>query len=351
MAKREVGFVVTEEYKTWIKEIKGKIQNSQIKASVKVNYEMLDLYWQIGKDIFEKQKYSKWGDSFLGVMSKDLKKTFPSVSGFSVENLKHMRYWFKFYSNEIGLQDVTQLEMVEKLIKSIPWGHNQRIMYKCKDVKEALFYVQKTLDNGWSRNVLIHEIESRLYERQGKAITNFGIKLPELQSDLAKQTLKDPYNFDFLTLTEDYNEKELEIALTEQITQFLLELGTGFSYMGRQVNLKVGESDFYLDLLFYHVKLHCYVVVELKTEKFKPEFAGKLNFYVTAVNKQLKMDTDNQTIGILICKDKDNVVAEYSLENISQPIGIAEYELTKVLSKELENNLPTIHEIEEGLKE
>lgn len=351
MAKREVEFVVTEEYRTWIEEIKGKIKSSQIKASVKVNYEMLDLYWQIGKDISEKQKYSKWGDSFLGVMSKDLKKTFPNVRGFSVENLKHMRYWFKFYYNEIELQDVTQLKMVEKLIKSIPWGHNQRIMYKCKDVKEALFYVQKTLDNAWSRNVLVHEIESSLYERQGKAITNFGIKLPDLQSDLAKQTLKDPYNFDFLTLTEDYNEKELEIALTEQITQFLLELGTGFSYMGRQVNIKVGESDFYLDLLFYHVKLHCYVVVELKTEKFKPEFAGQLNFYVTAVNKQLKTDTDNQTIGILICKDKDNVVAEYSLENISQPIGIAEYELTKVLSKELESNLPTIHEIEEELKE
>ena len=350
MAKREVGFVVTDEYKLWIEEIKSKIQSSQIRASVKVNYEMLDLYWQIGKDITEKQKYSKWGDSFLSVMSKDLKKTFPAVKGFSVENLKHMRYWFKFYNAEIELQDVTQLEMVKKLIKSIPWGHNQRIMYKCRDVKEALFYVQKTLDNGWSRNVLVHEIESSLYERQGKAITNFDIKLPEPQSDLAEQTLKDPYNFDFLTLTENYNEKELENALTEQITQFLLELGTGFSYMGRQVNIKVGESNFYLDLLFYHVKLHCYVVVELKTEKFKPEFAGQLNFYVTAVNKQMKTGEDNQTIGILICKDKDNVVAEYSLENISQPIGIAEYELTKVLSKELESSLPTIHEIEEQLK-
>lgn len=180
--------------------------------------------------------------------------------------------------------------MVEKLIKSIPWGHNQRIMYKCKDVKEALFYVQNTLDNGWSRNVLVYEIESSLYGRQGKAITNFGIKLPEPQSDLAEQTLKDPYNFDFLTLTEDYNEKELENALTEQITQFLLELGTGFSYMGRQVNTKVGESNFYLDFLFYHVKLHCYIVVELKTERFRPEFAGQLNFYITAVNKQIKTE-------------------------------------------------------------
>jgi predicted nuclease of restriction endonuclease-like (RecB) superfamily len=351
MRKKDVGFIMTEEYKTWIEDIKCKIRNSQIKASVKVNYQLLDLYWQLGKDIYEKQKYSKWGDSFLEVMCKDLKKTFPGVSGFSVENMKHIRYWYKFYNNENGLQAVTQMESVEKMIKSIPWGHNQRIMYKCKDIQEALFYVQKTLDNNWSRNVLVHEIESNLYERHGKAITNFNAKLPEPQSDLAQQTLKDPYNFDFLSLTENYNEKELEDALTEQITQFLLELGTGFSYMGRQVKIQVGESDFYIDLLFYHVKLHCYVVVELKTEKFKPEFAGQLNFYITAVNKQMKMDTDNQTIGIIICKDKDNVVAEYSLENISQPIGIAQYELTKILSKELESSLPTIDEIEEKLSE
>ena len=285
-------------------------------------------------------------------MSKDLRKTFPNMSGFLVQNLKSIRYWYKFYnSDENGLQSVSQMELIEKIIKSIPWGHNQRIMYKCKNIAEALFYAQKTMDNGWSRTVLEHQIDSGLYDRQGKAITNFQLKLPEPQSDLAEQTLKNPYNFDFLTLREKYDEKELEDAIINQITQFLLELGTGFSYLGRQVHLHVGESDFYMDLLFYHVRLHCYVVVELKTEKFKPEFAGKLNFYVTAVNKQMKTEKDNPTIGILICKDKDDVVAEYALDDISQPIGIAEYELTKVLREEFKSSLPTVEEIESELSE
>lgn len=251
----------------------------------------------------------------------------------------------------MGLQPVSQMELIENMVKSIPWGHNQRIMYKCHNVQEALFYVQKTMDNGWSRNVLEHQIDSGLYNRQGKAVSNFQLKLPEAQSDLAQQTLKDPYNFDFLTLREEYDEKELEDALINQITQFLLELGTGFAYLGRQVHLHVGESDFYMDLLFYHVRLHCYVVVELKTEKFKPEFAGKLNFYVTAVNKQMKSEQDNPTIGLLICKDKDDVVAEYALDDISQPIGIAAYELTKVLREELKSSLPTVEEIEYELSE
>ncbi len=352
MTDREVGFVVDDEYKEWIKNIKDRIKHSQIKASVKVNYELLDLYWDIGRDIVAKQKNVKWGEAFIETMSRDLRKTFPNMSGFSVQNLKNIRYWYKFYnSDENGLQSVSQMELIEKLVKSIPWGHNQRIMYKCKSIEEALFYVQRTVDNGWSRNVLEHQIDGGLYVRQGKAITNFQLKLPEPQSDLAKQTLKNPYNFDFLTLREKYDEKELEDALINQITQFLLELGTGFSYLGRQVHLLVGESDFYMDLLFYHVRLHCYVVVELKTEKFKPEFAGKLNFYVTAVNKQMKTGQDNPTIGILICKDKDDVVAEYALDDISQPIGIAEYELTKVLREEFKSSLPTVEEIENELSE
>ena len=352
MASSEVGFVVDDEYKAWIENIKDRIKHSQIKASVKVNYELLDLYWDIGRDIVDKQKNAKWGESFLTTMSKDLQKTFPNMSGFSVQNLKSIRYWYKFYTfNENGLQPVSQMELIEKLVKGIPWGHNQRIMYKCKNITEALFYVQKTMDNGWSRTVLEHQIDSGLYDRQGKAISNFQLKLPEPQSDLAEQTLKNPYNFDFLTLREKYDEKELEDALINQITQFLLELGTGFSYLGRQVHLHVGESDFYMDLLFYHVRLHCYVVVELKTEKFKPEFAGKLNFYVTAVNKQMKTGQDNSTIGILICKDKDDVVAEYALDDISQPIGIAEYELTKLLREEFKSSLPTVEEIESELSE
>ncbi|MBS9783403.1 MAG: DUF1016 family protein [Pasteurella sp.] len=347
MKKQHLLSVADSEYKNFIVEIKDKIKHSQLKAAISVNYELLHLYWELGELIVKKQQEYKWGEAFLKELSNDLKKEFPDMKGFSEQNLRSIRYWFSFYSEYlIGLQAVSELEKVKNLVKSIPWGHNQRIMYKCQTVSEALFYVQKTIDNGWSRAVLEHQIESNLYVRNGKAITNFDNRLPEVQSDLAKQTLKDPYNFDFLTLSEHHNEKELENALTSQITEFLLELGAGFSYIGKQVHLKVGESDFYIDLLFYHVKLHCYVVVELKTEKFKPEFAGKLNFYITAVNKQLKTDYDNETIGILICKDKDNIVAEYSLNRIDQPIGVAEYEISEYLENKLKSSLPKIEDIE-----
>jgi len=341
-----------KEYKKFLVELKEKVKNSQLKAAIKVNYELLNLYWELGKKITEKQKEYSWGDSFISNLSNDLKKEFPDMKGFSVQNLKNIRYWYLFYAEYlIGLQPVSQLKKIENKIKSIPWGHNQRIMYKCKSVREAIFYVEKTIENGWSRTILEHQIDSKLYERLGSAISNFDSRLPKVQSELAKQTIKEPYNFDFLTLRDKYDERELEDALVKQITSFLLELGTGFSYIGRQVHLKVGDSDFYIDLLFYHVKLHCYVVVELKTEKFKPDFAGQLNFYVTAVNRDLKSQEDNQTIGILICKDKDNVVAEYSLANISQPIGISKYEISKLLEKEYKSSLPSIEEIEQSIKD
>lgn len=341
-----------KEYKKFLVELKEKVKNSQLKAAIKVNYELLNLYWELGKKITEKQKEYSWGDSFISNLSNDLKKEFPDMKGFSVQNLKNIRYWYLFYAEYlIGLQPVSQLKKIENKIKSIPWGHNQRIMYKCKSVREAIFYVEKTIENGWSRTILEHQIDSKLYERLGSAISNFDSRLPKVQSELAKQTIKDPYNFDFLTLRDKYDERELEDALVKQITSFLLELGTGFSYIGRQVHLKVGDSDFYIDLLFYHVKLHCYVVVELKTEKFKPDFVGQLNFYVTAVNRDLKSQEDNQTIGILICKDKDNVVAEYSLANISQPIGISKYEISKLLEKEYKSSLPSIEEIEQSIKD
>ena len=341
-----------KEYKKFLVELKEKVKNSQLKAAIKVNYELLNLYWELGKKITEKQKEYSWGDSFISNLSNDLKKEFPDMKGFSVQNLKNIRYWYLFYAEYlIGLQPVSQLKKIENKIKSIPWGHNQRIMYKCKSVREAIFYVEKTIENGWSRTILEHQIDSKLYERLGSAISNFDSRLPKVQSELAKQTIKDPYNFDFLTLRDKYDERELEDALVKQITSFLLELGKGFSYIGRQVHLKVGDSDFYIDLLFYHVKLHCYVVVELKTEKFKPDFAGQLNFYVTAVNRDLKSQEDNQTIGILICKDKDNVVAEYSLANISQPIGISKYEISKLLEKEYKSSLPSIEEIEQSIKD
>ncbi|WP_064615544.1 PDDEXK nuclease domain-containing protein [Streptobacillus moniliformis] len=351
MKNNDLVIIENDEYKKLIIELKDKVRSSQLKAAVKVNYELLDLYWNLGKEIVERENKYSWGDRFLLLLSKDLQNEFPEIKGFSKENLKHIRYWYQFYYNGlIGLQPVTQLKKIEQMIKSIPWGHNQRIMYKCKTVEEALFYVGRTLENGWSRTVLEHQIESNLYKRLGSAITNFETILPALQSDLAKQTIKDPYNFDFLTLTEDYNEKELEKELVSRITDFLLELGAGFSYVGKQVHIKVGESDFYIDLLFYHIKLHCYVVVELKTEKFKPEFVGQLNFYVTAVNRDLKGKEDNQTIGILICKDKDNVVAEYALADTSQPIGISKYEISELLEKEFKSSLPSIDEIEKEFK-
>ena len=347
--KQETGFIVTDEYKEWIALIKDRIKNSQIKASVKVNRELLELYWHIGADIVNRQKHSKWGEGLLRQMSKDLKKSFPDMSGFSETNLKTMRLWYRFYKDIVNGQQVVdefRAEDIFRLITTIPWGHNQRIIFKCKDVREAVFYAQYTLENNWSRDVLEHQIESRLYERKGKAITNFKDKLPAAASDLAIQTLKDPYSFDFLTMRDHYDERELEDALVDQITQFLLELGTGFSYVGRQIHLQVGEREFYIDLLFYHIKLHCYVVIELKTKRFEPEYIGKLNFYFTAVNKQLTGDGDTPAIGLLICKDKDNVVAEYSLEEVSQPIGIAEYELNNALSKEYRRSLPTIETLE-----
>ncbi|GAX61453.1 hypothetical protein SCALIN_C22_0167 [Candidatus Scalindua japonica] len=242
----------------------------------------------------------------------------------------------------IGQQAVAQLTQ-------IPWGHNITIISKCRNPDEAFFYIQKTIQNNWSRSVLTHHIESNLFKREGKAITNFKATLPKPQSDLANETLKDPYNFDFLTLTEKHNEKELENALVNHVTKFLLELGAGFSYIGQQYKLEVSGDEFFIDLLFYHVQLHCYVVVELKSVKFKPEFAGKLNFYVSAVDGTLKSEQDNATIGILICKSKNDTVVEYSLKDVHKPIGVSEYIITKNLPDEFKSCLPSIEEIETEL--
>ncbi len=340
-----------DEYKKVIQEIKTHIKTSQIKASISVNKELLKLYWNIAQLIVERQKLSSWGDGFLKEVSKDLQKDFPNIKGFSKRNLEHMRKWYKYWSseNEITKQAVSQFE-IERIFQ-IPWGHNILIIQKIQDIEEAIFYMNGTIENNWSRNVLMNQIGYNLYSRQGGAITNFKEKLPDIHSDLAIQTLKDPYCFDFLTLTEEYNERELEDSLVENITKFLLELGAGFSYIGRQYKLEVGKSDFYIDLLFYHVKLHSYVVVELKTGEFKPEYAGKLNFYVSAIDDLVADKTmDKPTIGILICKSKDDMVVEYALRDLNKPIGISEYELTQVLPKELKSSLPSIEEIEAELK-
>ena len=336
------------DYKDWLQNLKGKIQQSQIKAAIQVNSELLRLYWQIGKDIVEKQAQAKWGDGFLQTLSADLCKEFPTMKGFSYRNLKSIRQWYLFYNqlDIIGKQLVSQLEVS---LFSIPWGHHIMIMQRCKNTQEALFYVHKTIENHWSRSVLEHQIALNLYVRQGKAITNFQHQLPPAMSDLAQELTKDPYVFDFLSITENYTEKELQQYLEDNMTKFLLELGKGFCFYGKQVHINVGGDDFYIDLLFYNAHLHCYVVVELKTTKFKPEHIGQLKFYVTAVNKQLRTEGDTPTIGLLICKDKNNVIAEYTLEDIHNPIGVSSYKLFDELSKDYQSSLPSIEEIEKRL--
>lgn len=338
--------VGSKEYKQWLTELKGKIQKAQIKAAVKVNTELLLLYWEMGADIVKKQKNAKWGEGFVEQLSSDLMREFPDMKGFSRSNLMYIRQWYLFYSSDKAIVQ----QLVGQLVE-IPWGHNITIITKCENVKEALYYVQNTIKHNWSRSVLVHQIESGLVERDGRAVNNFVLTLPKAQSDLALQTLKDPYIFDFLSMTENYHEKELEDSLVEHITKFLLELGAGFAYVGQQIRLEIGEGEFFIDLLFYHIRLHCYVVVELKTGKFEPEHAGKLNFYVTAVDRQLKSELDQPTIGILICKTKDKVIAEYALNDIKKPIGVSEYQLTRSLPKQFKSNLPTIKEIEAELSQ
>ena len=328
-----------------------------------------------------KQTHARWGDGLIEQLSKDLMAEFPEMKGFSRSNLMYIKKWYLFYSSatlpsQIVQQAVAQLSAGQKvqqpvgqiqeaeksqqvvgqtgqraipLITQIPWGHNIAIITKCKNIDEALYYVQCTLAHNWSRSVLVHQIESGLYKREGKAVTNFALTLPKPQSDLAIQTLKDPYVFDFLTMTKDYNERDLENALIAHVRQFLLELGAGFAYMGKQIALQVGEREFFIDLLFYHTKLHCYVVVELKVVDFEPEHVGKLNFYLKAIDSQLRTDCDQPTIGILICKKKDKIVAEYALSDIHKPIGVSEYRLTESIPDTFKGSLPTIEQIEAEL--
>jgi len=360
-------------YKLWLAELKGKVRNAQLKAAVAVNTRLLEFYWELGAEIVAKQLAAKWGEGLIDQLSKDLSAEFPDIKGFSRSNLMHIQKWYLFYSRNnaivqqpvrlIPKQAVSEFEKLEKgqqavslimqqpvaQIARIPWGHNIAILYKCKTVEEALFYVQSTIEHGWSRSVLVHQIESGLYKRGGKAVSNFAATLPKPQSDLAEQTLKDPYIFDFLGLAGDYKERELEAALVDHVSRFLLELGAGFAYLGRQVPLNVGSREFFLDLLFYHTKLHCHVVVELKTSDFEPEHAGKLNFYLKAVDAQLRGPRDNPTVGLLICKSKDKVVVEYALSDIRKPIGVSQYKLTRTLPKKIRSGLPAITDIEKEL--
>jgi len=303
----------------------------------------------MGKMINEKQSQFQWGDKLIERVSTDLKEEFPGITGLSPSNLKYCKRFYLFYQSLIGQQVVDQL--ATQRLEQIPWGHNILIFTKSKELKEAQFYIQQTLENKWSRDTLALQLKSDLYGRSGSAITNFKSTLPDPVSDLAQQTLKDPYIFDFMTMTQPYKEKDIEDQLIQHITKFLLELGKGFAFMGRQYQLTVGETDYYIDLLFYHTRLKCYVVIELKNTKFIPEYTGKLNFYLSAVDSLVKQQEDNPTIGILLCRDKNNIEAEFALRDINKPMGISEFEFTETLPENLKSSLPTIEEIENELKD
>jgi len=338
-----------DKYKDWIARVSNQFRQSQLKAAVKVNDEMLRFYWSIGKDIKKMSEEFGYGSGFYKTVSSDLKDIFPGVKSFSPTNLKYMKYFYEMYSDITNRQQPVD-DLHDEIIFYIPWGHHIQIMSKCKkNPDKAMFYVRKTLENNWSRNILMNFLDTDLYERQGKAVSNFKITLPKEQSDLAQAITKDPYNFDFLSLREKYDEKELKDSLIKKVEKFLIELGTGFAYMGREIRIEIGETEQFIDMLFYNTIRHCYVVLEIKTGKFESSYAGQLGTYVVAVNHQFKTEKDNPTIGLLVCKNIDKVEARYAVESSSQPIGVSSYELSKLIPEEFKGSMPTIEEIEAEL--
>ncbi|WP_449037867.1 PDDEXK nuclease domain-containing protein [Phascolarctobacterium sp.] len=330
----------TTEYLSIIENIKHEINAAQYRAAVHVNADMLLLYYDIGCVINE---HKTWGSKFIDNLAADIRLAFPKSKGYSVRNLKYMAKFAETYAER---------EFVQQVVAQIPWGHNIVILDKVNNLEERKWYIKKSAQNGWSRNVLVHQIESNLYQRQvlAEKVSNFENRLPSLQSELAVQTMKDPYVFDFIAFNEDMLERDIEQALVRDVTRLLLELGTGFAFLGNQYHLNVGGDDFYIDLLFYNINLRCYVVIELKTGDFKPEYAGKLNFYLSAVDGILKKEQDNPSIGLLLCKSKNNVVAEYSLKDMSKPIGVSEYKITSSLPDNLEKQLPSIEDIQKRIQ-
>ena len=364
-----------KEYRSWVKELKQRYLSARLKASVDANRTLLEYYWSVGRDIEDKQYANTYGSKFYETLSHDMRSEMSGEKGFSEGNIRYMYRFYQLYNQLIvklpqSAEDFSQTnllqgvddsdianlpQLAERLyneVCSIPWDHQRRIIDKCKgDAKKALFFVRKVIENSWGRDVLLNFLGTDLYERQAKALTNFSKTLPAPQSDLAQQTTKDPYVFNFLAMTEDYNERELEDALVANVTKFLVELGTGFAYMGRQYRLQVGEKEIFIDLLFYNTRIHAYCCVELKTGSFEASHLGQLGLYVTAVNHQLKTEYDNPTIGLLICKDKDNIEAQYSLEAYNLPLGISQYELSKLIPKEIKSSLPSIEQIESTLEQ
>jgi predicted nuclease of restriction endonuclease-like (RecB) superfamily len=330
-----------EGYADWLADLKTRIHSAQQRATLAVNRELVMLYWQIGRDILARQACQGWGAKVIGRLAHDLRNAFPEMKGFSRANLMYMRAFAEAWPDE---------QIVQQAVGQLPWGHNLVLLSRLKQPEQRLAYAQAAIEHGWSRNVLNIHIETRLLERTGKAVTNFAERLPAPGSDLARESLKDPYLFDFLDVSKEADEREIESALVKHVTQFLLELGAGFAFVGRQMHLEVGGDDFFIDLLFYHLKLRCYVVIELKADKFKPEHLGQLGFYLTAVDRQVKAEQDNPTIGLLLCKSKNKVVAEYALGDKTQPMGVSEYKLLESLPEPLQTNLPSIEQIERELE-
>lgn len=345
---------VDESYRRWIQDVSRRYRGSQIKAAVKVNSEMLRFYWSLGRDISRMAVDARYGSGFYRSVSTDLREAFPDAHSFSETNLRYMRGFYELYpdagiSPQLGEKSD---DSTAEIIFHIPWGHNKLIIDKFKDDRaRALFYARQTLENGWSRAVLMNFIDTGLYERQGRAVTNFDLTLPAPQSDLAQEMTRDPYSFDFLTIRARYDETELKDALMDNITRFLLELGNGFAFAGREVKIMMGDTENFMDMLFYNIRLHCYVVVEVKVREFRSEDMGQLGTYMVAVNHQLKGDADNPTLGLLICRTKDNVKARYALEASTQPMGISEYDIATFMPDEYKGSLPTIEEIETQLSD
>jgi predicted nuclease of restriction endonuclease-like (RecB) superfamily len=327
-------------YADWLAELKTRIHTAQQRAALAVNRELVLLYWQIGRDILERQAQQGWGAKVIERLAHDLRMAFPDMKGFSPRNLKYMRAFAEAWADN---------EFVQAVLAQLPWYHQLALLDKLRSEDERRWYAAKAIEHNWSRNVLVIQIETRLRERSGTAVTNFEAMLPRPHSDLARESLKDPYRLDFLGLGEDAEERAIESAIDRHITRFLLELGAGFAYVGRQVHVEVGGDDFFIDLLFYHLKLRCYVVVELKAGSFKPEHAGQLSFYLSAVDAQVKSEQDSPTIGLLLCKSQNRVVAEYALRDSNKPIGVAEYQLVAALPAELQTSLPSIEQIEREL--
>lgn len=380
-----MSMIQNQEYSNWIVSLQSSIKQRQIKAAIAVNSNLILMYWDLGKQIVERQENAKWGTGFIDQVSKDLKSEFPDIKGFSRSNIFAIKKFYLFYranfsiiqdsdllienkeksellseseivhqlggqlQNELVHQLGGQFEEVFLKCFQIPWRHNITIIEKIKNPKEATFYINQTIKNNWSRSFLEYQIETNLFSRQGNIVNNFKTTLPEIQGDLARELLKDPYNFEFITLSSRAKEKDLEQKLIQHISQFLLELGKGFAYLGRQFQLKVGSKEYRTDLLFYHTKLKCYIVIELKLKEFEPEFIGKLNFYITAINELVKDAIDAPTIGILLCKTKDNFEVEFALRDVNKPIGVSEFNYTQ-LPENIKQSLPTLEEFENELK-